>query len=257
MSTSTLDRPSFAADADRPFDTAVRDRFLRDGFMRLDNVIDDDEIARLGEIYDKLFADDSLGESYRKDLGGGDDDGRKTLPQILMPSKTFPELLEMKYVQRVREFAAHIFGQDVRKFGEHMILKPAGYGVETPWHQDQSYHPPDKLYRTVNFWLPLDGATVEGGCMHFVRGSHRGVVVPHEFLVPGDQDSAMVAQDQNYWSLNGTPVPCPRRSCTLHHSYCMHYAGPNTSDLDRRAFIIVFGLEPEPLEQPYVFPWRA
>src|SRR5690606_32441893 len=103
-----------------------------------------------------------------------------------------------------------------------------------------SYHNPAFHYHNINFWLPLDGATVEGGCMHFVRISHRGPILPHEYLVPGDRQSAMVAQDQGYWSANGTPVPCPRGSCTMHHSYMLHYAGASTTSQPRRAYIIVF-----------------
>ncbi len=137
-----------------------------------------------------------------------------------------------------------------------MILKPAGYGIATPWHQDQAYHDPTQHYRNINFWLPLDGATVEGGCMHFVPGSHRAPVLPHQHLQPDDPQTALVAQDQDYWSLNGVPVPCPVGSCSLHHSYMLHYAGSNRTQLPRRAYIVVFGCPPTPARRPWRLPWR-
>ncbi|MFW6039385.1 MAG: phytanoyl-CoA dioxygenase family protein [bacterium] len=232
------------------------ERFLRDGFLRLDDAISDDELATLEEIYDRCFADDSLGVR-RKALGGTDDAGRQTLPQVLGPSQVVPELRELDYFKQAQRIASDIFGAPAEPRSEHMILKPAGYGIATPWHQDQAYHNPTHHYRNINFWLPLDGATVEGGCMHFVRGSHLGPILPHEYLEPGNKETALVAQDQDYWSLNGTPVPCPRGSCTLHHSYMLHYAGPNTTDLPRRAYIVVFGVKPEKLDRPWQLPWMA
>lgn len=233
------------------------DRFLDDGFCRIDDAIGEDELARLGELYDDCFSDDRNRGVRRKALGGIDDRGREALPQVLGPSHQFPELVEMSYYRRMRDVASRVFGEEVATSNSHMILKPAGYGVATPWHQDQAYHDPGFRYRKINFWLPMDGATVEGGCMHYVRGSHLGPVLPHEYLVEGDDQTAMVAQDQDYWSLNGTPVPCPRGSVCLHHSYCMHYAGPNTTDRSRRAYILVFGVEATKLDPPWVFPWQS
>ncbi|MEX0775798.1 MAG: phytanoyl-CoA dioxygenase family protein [Phycisphaeraceae bacterium] len=231
-------------------------QFLEQGFLRLEGVIDDAERAELRGIYDRCFAPDGEDQVTRKGLGGVDAQGRQALPQVLWPSKTFPRLLELGYFGRMRQVAQDVFGSPVQFLSEHMIQKPAGYGVATPWHQDQAYHKPGLHYRNINFWLPLDGATVASGCMHYVRGSHRGPILPHEYLNPDDPQTALVAQDQAYWSANGTAVSCPRGSATLHHSYMLHYAGPNTTDQPRRAYILVFGLEPQKLDQPWRLPWQ-
>ena len=248
-SSGTLDEVSGIA-------PAQREEFLEDGFLRMDGVIDDPELAQLREIYDQCFSTEADGTVNRKALGGTDKQGRQTLPQALAPSKTFPQLRELRYYRRIEQIARDVFQRDVVLRGDHMILKPAGYGIATPWHQDQAYHNPNFHYRNINFWLPLDGATIESGCMQFVRGSHRGPILPHEYLDPNDKQTALVAQDQAYWTANGTPVPCPRGSCTLHHSYMLHYAGPNTTDQPRRAYIVVFGIPPEPLTHPWKLPWQ-
>src|SRR5690606_10661137 len=146
--------------------------------------------------YDWCFSPEADGKVGRKALGGVDEQGRQALPQVMFPSKALPQLRELRYRKRIEEIARTVFQEDVQQLSEHMILKPAGYGVATPWHQDQSYHDPSKHYRNINFWLPLDGATVEGGCMQFVAGSHHAPVLPHEYLDPNDPQTAMVAQDQ-------------------------------------------------------------
>lgn len=250
-------KPSAFAQPPSMMTAAQRDRFLADGFTRLDNVIDADELQRLGGVYDRLFDVSQETGAARKGLGGADEQGRQLLPQVLQPHNTVPELRELRYWKQLEEIARFIFGADCELRGSHMILKPAGYGAPTPWHQDQAYHDPGYCYRNVNFWLPLDGATVESGCMQFVRGSHLGPVLPHTHLDPNDRQTAMVAQDQDYWAANSTAAPCPKGSCTLHHSYMLHYAGPNLTDQPRRAFIVVFGLPAEALDQPWVFPWKG
>jgi len=232
-----------------------RDQFLRDGFTRVDSIADEHELDQLRELYDRMFSDDAIGVDNRKQLGGTDEQGRDLLPQIIGADQKAPELLQTEYYGRCEQVARTIFGDEVKFRGAHMILKPAGYGSPTPWHQDQAYHDPAYHYRNVNFWLPLNGATIESGCMQFVRRTHTGAIVPHRFL-NDDPKQATVAQDQDYWQANATPVPCDRGSVTLHHSYCMHYAGPNTTDEPRRALIFVFVLDPEPLERPWVLPWQ-
>ncbi|MCH2155552.1 MAG: phytanoyl-CoA dioxygenase family protein [Opitutales bacterium] len=137
-----------------------------------------------------------------------------------------------------------------------MILKPAGHGAATPWHQDQAYHAPGQHYRNINFWLPLEGATVAGGTMQYVSKTHTGTLLPHRYLIPGDRQSAMVADNQDFWSANATALDCPVGSVLLHHSYCMHYAGPNLTDIPRRAYIAVFAAPALPLDEPYVLPWQ-
>jgi hypothetical protein len=238
------------------FASAAAERFLADGFCRIDEAIDADELALLRGLYDWCFSPDAEGEVDRKALGGVDEHGRQALPQVLFPSKALPELAGLRYLRRLERIARAVFEDEVELRGEHMILKPAGYGVATPWHQDQAYHDPAFIHRSINFWLPLEGASVESGCLQFIPGSHRAPILPHGHLVPGDPQTAMVAPGQEYWSLNATAVPCPERSCSLHHSYMLHAAGPNLTDRPRRAYIAVFGCRPLPARRPWRLPWR-
>ena len=233
----------------------LKSQFLENGFIKLDRVIGTDELAWYSELYDKLFNEDTAAK--RKELGGRDDKGRDALPQILSPSKTYPELAETPYFQRLQAISRFILGPDANFLHDHMILKPAGYGAVTPWHQDQAYHDPAYRYTSINFWMPIEDATPENGCMHYVRGSHRSaIVMPHRHLIEEDTQTAMVAFGQEYWNANGEAVPCPAGSVTLHHSYTLHYAGPNRTAQPRRAYIIVFGLLPRKSNHPFHFPWR-
>lgn len=234
-------------------DQDVRERFMADGFVRLEGLASEADRAILGEIYDRCFREHAA-ELHLKALGGVRD-GRQLLPQVFKPSELFPEINELAYVRRVEALARHLLGPEVFRRGESMILKPAHYGAPTPWHQDQAYHPPEYDYRNINFWLPVDGADVASGCLHFVPGSHQGLIVPHRRAGGEEEASAAEALDQDYWSRNGVAVPCAPGDVTLHHSYCLHYAGPNRTDRPRRAYILVFALPPRPRARPWQLPW--
>jgi len=249
MTTLTEPPIEIPSQVDETFKTA----FLQNGFGRIDNVIEPDELSFIRAKYDELFNRDDI---QRKQLGGKEADGKELLPQIIGAQNHAPEMFETRYVQRIQKIASYLLGEETELRGSHMILKPAGHGSVTPWHQDQSYHPGARKvrYRNINFWLPMEDATEANGCMQYVRGTHIGPIVPHEFL-NADPKAAMVAQDQGYWHANRTVVECPAGSVTIHHSYCMHYAGANTTDRDRRALIIVFKAPEIALDQPWVMPW--
>ena len=54
------------------------------------------------------------------------------------------------------------------------------------------------------------------------------------------------------------PVPCPLApgGATVHSGRTLHYAGPNTTDEPRRALIMAFAREPQPLAEPRNFFWQ-
>jgi ectoine hydroxylase-related dioxygenase (phytanoyl-CoA dioxygenase family) len=138
---------------------------------------------------------------------------------------------------------------------DHMIFKPACHGAATPWHQDQAYHDPTLRYRNINFWMPLDDATIDSGCMQFVPGSHRLDVLPHHHI--GDDPSVHGLEADNQQSLARYAVACPvpAGGCTMHAAYTLHYAGANTSAAPRRAYILVFRATPTKRDKPVNNYW--
>ncbi|MCZ7645564.1 MAG: phytanoyl-CoA dioxygenase family protein [Planctomycetota bacterium] len=50
--------------------------------------------------------------------------------------------------------------------------------------------------------------------------------------------------------------PLPPGGASLHHSYLLHYAGPNRSETPRRAYILTFAVPPAPRREKRVFSWQ-
>lgn len=231
--------------------------YHREGYLVLPRLTTDDEIERLRHIYDRLFARRAGREEGNQfDLGGADEEGATaTLPQILNPAKYAPELAETQLRVNALAVARQLLGAEADYRGEHAILKPAGYGAPTPWHQDEAYWDPGKEYESMSIWVPLQEATAENGCMEFVPGSHRGEVLPHHSIGhdPRVHGLEVDAADTS----RAVACPLPPGGATIHHNRTLHYAGPNRSDAPRRAYILGFGLPSRDRVAPRDFPWNT
>src|SRR5215831_12043766 len=126
-----------------------------------DPIVDTTEIARLRAIYDEMFAVRAGREDGNQfDLAGIDDDNRPAgLSQILHPHRYFPELAGQA-LERADAIAKQLLGPAARTEIFHAILKPAGVGAPTPWHQDEAYWDPQSQYYSISIWMPLQVATL-------------------------------------------------------------------------------------------------
>ena len=65
----------------------------------------------------------------------------------------------------------------VLKFNS-VFVKPARTGSATPWHQDNGLWR-DGETEPFNFWMALDPAKKENGCLQFLPRSHKGPIFDH------------------------------------------------------------------------------
>ena len=159
--------------------------FLENGYLVVDRITTDDELAWLTEIYESVFAPDGAdGRLGPFDFGGEGDgnggDGPALLGQAFFPEMTYPELLGTVYHRNARRYAAALLGVDIGELSSwsHMIRKLPG-GREAPWHQDEAYWDPELSYHALGCWLPLHDVTVDMGAMQFIPGfPPRGAAPP-------------------------------------------------------------------------------
>lgn len=231
-------------------------RFREQGFLQVDRLVADDEIAWVREIYDRLFAQRAGWEKGDQfDLAGSDDPTAKPrLPQLMNPAAHAPELNRAVFRQTAFEIARQLLGEQIERGDEHAICKPAEDGAETPWHQDEAYWDPAFAYDALSIWTPLQEATLINGCMQFIPGSHLGRSVrPHHSIGHDVRIHGLETDDVD----PRLAVACPLQAggCTIHHCRTLHYAGPNRSGQPRRAYILTFRTPPVPLDAPRDFPW--
>jgi hypothetical protein len=232
--------------------------FHLEGFLAIPTpVTDETELAWLRDVYDRMFESRAGRESGDQfDLAGSDEDGRQAaLPQILNPAKYAPELLDGKFLIAVDSIVKQLFGPNSSAGIAHAIFKPAGFGAETPWHQDEAYWNPQFQYQNASIWMPLQEATIENGCLWFVPGSHEWPILEHR-TIGGDVRVHGLEMVDTSWKDRAVACPLPAGGVTIHRNRTAHYAGPNTSNTDRRALIMGGGLHNSPCPVVRSFPWN-
>ena len=236
------------------------DQFRTEGFLCLEALTTAEEVAWIREIYDRLFEQRAGREQgFHYDLAGHDDDNAVArLPQILKPAlrEFAPELSKSALLENATRIGQQMLGPDCLCEVQHAILKPAGYGSAAPWHQDSAYMGGEHLRQTFAFWVPLQEATIDNGCMQFVPRSHKSGTFDHQSMNGDPRITALeLVPEMTDRVVDPVPCPIPAGGATLHDAYTLHYTGPNTSDVDRRALILKAQIEGMPAANPRVFPW--
>uniref|UniRef100_U5EY12 Putative peroxisomal phytanoyl-coa hydroxylase n=1 Tax=Corethrella appendiculata TaxID=1370023 RepID=U5EY12_9DIPT len=118
------------------------------------------------------------------------------------------------------------------------IFKNPGIGGEVIAHQDATYLHTDPP-TTIGFWFPLEDATLENGCLQFIKGSHKSGVHRRYIRNPDKISSELLIHDRPaplYPESNFVPVPVSAGACVLIHSQVVHRSERNKSDKSRHAY---------------------
>jgi hypothetical protein len=224
------------------------EQFRECGFTFIERITTDDEVAWLGEIYDRLFAEriNPVPGAYVELVRPNGTSEVDSQAQILLPELRFPELRKTAFWRNGRKLASILLGLElaaVKGWG-HMIRKPPrdSDSGSLPWHQDEAYWDRSFSYKAVGCWMPLDPATVESGCMSFIPGSHRSGVREHQ-RTGGDFAGHVVSVEGVDPSL-AVPAPVDAGGAIFHHCRTLHSSGPNRSARVRRAYANEWQLEP-------------
>jgi ectoine hydroxylase-related dioxygenase (phytanoyl-CoA dioxygenase family) len=215
-------------------DDEVR-RYQRDGFLAVERLADDEEVEWLARLCSALMTGSAVG----RDLAGAGP-GRAALPQFLYPERSEPEVLAIRFFARATALGAELMGRTDLDWFTHFIVKPAGRGASTAWHQDAAYDP--VLRRAgCSVWLALDEATTDNGCLQFIPGSQHGPILRHQPIGGDPAAEGMEAPDAD--ATTAVAVPAGRGGGSIHDHRVLHAAGPNATAADRRAYIVV-GIAP-------------
>jgi ectoine hydroxylase-related dioxygenase (phytanoyl-CoA dioxygenase family) len=225
------------------------------GFSSFENIASLEEIAELRSVCERLiFAGTGEQEGALFDFVGDNPRAATGLTQLSMPSDFNPKLRRMDYHKRLASLAKQILGVKARFAGDHLFYKPPVAGPETPWHQDEAFHDPRFAYQEVSFWLPLQPATVENGCLRFIPGSHQWSVQPHRKLV-GKERSHGIECYAGFDPEDAVFCPVPTGGCTVHLGRTLHGAGPNVTADARFAYVVVFDVPATVSSEYREFDW--
>lgn len=135
---------------------SVRERYERDGYVIVRNVVDGDLLEE-GRAHIRWLLEQHPGirpEQLHNDLMQDD-----------------PFWVRLVSDDRLLDLAEQFIGPNIALFASHYIAKQPYDGQAVLWHQDGGFWPLEPM-EVVTFWLALDDTTPENGCLRLIPESH-------------------------------------------------------------------------------------
>jgi ectoine hydroxylase-related dioxygenase (phytanoyl-CoA dioxygenase family) len=216
--------------------------FFKDsGYLVVRNITNSQDLSELRQIYERMFRDETgLDDGNYFDLASAAADV-KVLPQMTDMVRYEPAIRDTLVWKNAEIVARQLLEPTATYMFDHGILKPPN-GPATRWHQDFAYYDIFTRYRSVTFWIPLQDATAENGCMWFVPGSHLRPLLAHQPLDNNPKIHALEIVDQHAHN-NAVACPINAGDCTIHHPLTIHGTGPNLTSEPRLAYGLAFGTQ--------------
>jgi ectoine hydroxylase-related dioxygenase (phytanoyl-CoA dioxygenase family) len=212
--------------------------YEENGYVRLDNVLTMTEVEVLRSAIAQAVEDKN---KYNLNLGPRTDEGyAKVFLQMVNLWERYPVIEEYVNNVRVAEIARRLTRSKlVRLWHDQALIKFPKDSKATAWHQDTVYWPMNEA-GGLSCWMALDDVTVERGCMWFVPGSHKLGPLPPVDLGNVSPDNLDAVLPASFHGVKPVAVELKPGSCTFHNGLTFHYAGPNVTDIPRRAMVTIF-----------------
>lgn len=146
--------------------------------------------------------------------------------------------LELAQNEEILDMVEQLVGHDLVMWGCQAFCKPAGNGMEVPWHQDGHYWPIKPL-ATCTVWVAIDDSVIANGCLRVIPRSHREQAL-HSHLVEDRTDVVLNQRVEDDFFDQSTAVDIQLKAgqMSLHDVYLIHGSNPNTSP-HRRAGLAI------------------
>jgi hypothetical protein len=195
-------------------------QYSQHGFLSISQLAPAADIAEIRSILDRLYND------HGREHG--------SIPNLV---RLAPELRNTFVFRSCLAISKQILGRTTMYAGDNSLYKEPHGKHGTPWHQDGAFHGKYFPNNTVAFWIPLQEATLENGCLHYIPLEERQILLPHRPYYPNDLSSVMTD------SVDPTKaVACPLRigDGTIHGPLTLHSAFANSTPFIRRTWLLTF-----------------
>lgn len=220
----------------------ARQSFSSDGFVVVEKLIEQDQIATLHQAFTDLF-NGKFETGVRPDeVNWQQADGDPSLTrQICNGWKANRDIAAVVLDESIARAIASLAGwPGVRIMIDNVIWKPPAT-KSLGFHQDSAYlswfTPSDLL----TCWIALDETTAEGGTIEFARGSQRWHLgAPEgEFHAPEDYRKPVYnAARREGVEADIAYVEVPAGGGSFHHGWTWHGSGTNHSRNPRRSLVL-------------------
>lgn len=217
--------------------TEQLDRFDENGFLVIRDFVAPADLKETREKLIRLFDDRAgydRGALYDLVSSKGEPD---RIPQLMFPSNFDRSLKDAEVHKAALALARKVLGPEARPSFEYAIRKHSK-GGPTPWHQDEAFKKNMTAgTREIAIWIPMQPATEQNGCLRYIPGSQKGELLTHS---NGDDVTSHALQCKPADADRAVYAPVPLGGCVFHDMRTIHGGGPNVSDGERLAYILLF-----------------
>lgn len=219
--------------------TAQIEEYNRVGAIVVPDVLSPAELAELREVTEGFVARSASLTTHDEvyDLEDSHSPGQPRVRRIKAPHLHHDAYERLMRNPAIIACLKSLWGPDIRFDTSKLNMKSAGFGAAVEWHQDWAFYPHtnDDL---AAVGVMMDDMELSNGPLLIVPGSHRGPVYDHHF-----EGRFCGAMDPTKGELDySTAIPLTGRagSISIHHVRTAHASAPNTSDRERRFFLMQF-----------------
>ncbi|KAM8934281.1 phytanoyl-CoA dioxygenase domain-containing protein 1 [Pelodytes ibericus] len=149
-----------------------------------------------------------------------------------------PVFKQVTHSPQVQEVAQRIGLEQPVIVQSMYIFKQPGIGGEVTPHQDATFLHTDPLGRITGFWIPVEDATEQNGCLWFIPGSHRdGISRRMVRSPPGTFPRTLfTGAERDYDGDQFVAAPVSKGGLVLIHGEVVHKSELNSSSNSRHAY---------------------
>ena len=197
--------------------------YKQNGFVIPDFVMPENILLKIEERHNKLLKIHPEFKNY--------------CPAVLSYDEGFLDFCKNEIILN---FVEQLIGPNFALWNSSFFAKPAIDGHATPWHQDGQYWPIRPL-ATCTVWLAIDDATIENGCLRFIKGSHIDQKLKAH-NINNDKNLTLNQElvKEEYDEKKAVNLILKRGQISLHDVYLVHGSEANNSPKARRAITMRF-----------------
>lgn len=209
------------------------ERYRRSGFIVVESVLSERELAALRETTDALVegASKAARNDELYDLERGHTPEKPRVRRIVAPHRHHEAYAAMVRHAGIIAVLRQLLGSDIRFDNSKLNMKGADGGSAVEWHQDWAFYPHtnDDL---AAVGIMIDDCGLDNGPLLVLPGSHRGPVYDHH--ANGRFCGAIDVGRSGLDVSEAVPLTGRAGSITVHHARLVHGSAVNRSRQPRR-----------------------
>jgi ectoine hydroxylase len=257
------DKVVWGAVGDGPMDQATLDDYDSKGYLTVDRLVSDDEVAEFHRELERLSNDPKVRADERCIIEARSQEVRS----VFDVHRISPVFQKIANDPRVVDRARQLLGSDVYVHQSRVNFKPGFEGKEFMWHSDfETWHAEDGMprMRAVSISISMTDNYSYNGPLMIMPGSHREYVSCDGATPEDNYRKSLVMQGagtpdkevlREFYERFGIDVlEGQAGGAVMFDSNCMHASNGNVTPYPRSNVFIVFNSVENTLEEPFAAP---